>query len=373
MDMPIRDTPEAGAGSSLCPAGARIPEDPARRFGEESFRRVVEWAPTAMVLVDGQGTIVLVNAQTEQVFGYRREELVGQLVEILVPERFVGAHPSLRKGFQDQSSPRPMGSGRDLYARRRDGSEFPVEIGLNPIGSEGDVMILASIVDITERRRAQERLEGALREKTVLLNEIHHRVKNNLQVIASLLNLQANHTDDPQVRAILGESQDRVKAMALTHELLYERKDFSRIDLGEYLSRLVQLLSSSYRADSRRIAVRCTLPETIQYLDLERAIPCGLIVNELVTNAFKHAFPGERRGTVSITLAGRDDGQISLTVADDGVGLPPDLDLGATKSLGMQLVPLLVDQSGGTLTVERTGGARFILLLHADPSRRVSP
>ncbi len=339
--------------------------------GEASFRRVVEWAPTAMVMVDREGRIVLINAQAERVFGYPREELLGQLVEKLIPEQFSGHHPAYRTGFLADPHPRPMGSGRDLYARHQDGSEFPVEIGLNPIETEEGIMVLASIVDITERQRAQQKLERALQEKTVLLNEVHHRVKNNLQVVSSLLNLQATHTSDTRLRAILAESQNRVRAMALTHQLLYERKDYSRIDLGEYLERLAQLLLSSYREDSTHISLRRALPAAPLFLDLERAIPCGLVVTELVTNAFKHAFPAGRKGEVRIELQALDD-ELELVVADNGAGLPGDFDLANVTSLGLQLVPLLADQLGGRFTVEGGPGARFSLRFPSVPSMRRS-
>lgn len=329
-------------------------------LGEDSFRRVVEWAPTAMVMVDGKGRIVLVNAQAERVFGYSREELQGELMEKLVPERFVGRHPAYRSQYLADPHPRPMGSGRDLYARRQDGSEFPVEIGLNPIETEDGMMTLASIVDITERLRAQQKLENALQEKTVLLNEVHHRVKNNLQVITSLLNLQATHASDPRLGAILGESQNRVRAMALTHQLLYEHKDYSRIELGEYLNRLAQLLLSSYRGESARIALVREVPEAPLYIDLERAIPCGLVVNELVTNAFKHAFAGMAAGEIRIELH-QEGEELELIVADNGRGLPADFDLGNIKSLGLQLVPLLVDQLGGRFSLGAGPGSRFSL------------
>lgn len=342
----------------LCPAAPLLAAS-GPLLGEDSFRRVVEWAPSAMVMIDRKGIIVLVNAQTEQMFDYSREALIGQSVEILVPERFRHNHVLFRAGFFDDSKPRPMGVGRDLAGCRADGSEFPVEIGLNPINTEAGLMVLASIIDITERRRAQQRLEDALREKTVLLNEVHHRVKNNLQVITSLLNLQADHAADPRLRAILSESCGRVKAMALTHQLLYERKDFSRLDLGDYLHRLVQSIRTVYRAVGGRINLRLALPESSVYLDLERAIPCGLLVNELVTNSFKHAFPGERRGEVVIELNEDGDGQILFSVADDGIGLPAEKDLTQSSSLGLQLVPLFVDQLHGVLIIERGNGTRF--------------
>jgi len=219
--------------------------------------------------------------------------------------------------------------------------------------------VLASIIDITERQRAQQRLEDALLEKTVLLNEVHHRVKNNLQVVTSLLNLQADYAADPRLRAILAESCGRVKAMALTHQLLYERKDFSRLDLGDYLNRLVQSIRSSYRGTGDRIGLRLDVPESHVQLDLERAVPCGLLINELVTNAFKHAFAGERHGEILIQVNEDSDGLICLCVSDNGVGLPPDSALAQGSSLGLQLVQLFVEQLHGTLSIGREAGTQF--------------
>ncbi len=344
-------TASAGDSSPAASGGLRL--------GEDSFRRVVEWSPSAMVMIDQSGSIVLVNIKTEQLFGYRRKELIGQSVEILVPERYREQHRHFRKGYFNSPQPRPMGAGRDLTGRRADNSEFPIEIGLNPIDTEEGGMVLASIVDITERRRAQQHLEDALREKTVLLNEVHHRVKNNLQIISSLLNLQAEHASDPRLRAILGESCGRVKAMSLTHQLLYERRDFARLDLADYLQRLAQAIRVSYRPAHGRVALRLELPADGVSLDLERSIPCGLLVNELLTNAFKHAFPEEREGEIVIELYEDGDGMICFSIADDGVGLPSDVDLAKGSSLGWQLVPLFVDQLHGVLEIERRNGARF--------------
>lgn len=345
--------------SASCPVVPPLPQGP--QLGEDSFRRVVEWAPSAMVMINRNGIMVLVNAQAELMFGHGRESLIGQSIEILVPERFRGHHSQYRAGFFGDPQPRPMGIGRDLAGCRADGSEFPIEIGLNPIDTESGVMVLASIIDISERRRAQQRLEDALREKTVLLNEVHHRVKNNLQVITSLLNLQADFAADPRLRAILAESCGRVKAMALTHQLLYERKDFSRLDLGDYLDRLIQSIRSSYRATGDRITLRMVRPDAHVQIDLERTIPCGLLVNELVTNSFKHAFKGERQGEIVIQLEEGFDGMVCVSVADNGVGLPPESELAHGSSLGLQLVQLFVEQLHGTLDVERGSGVRFAM------------
>jgi two-component sensor histidine kinase len=146
----------------------------------------------------------------------------------------------------------------------------------------------SSLIEQLVVQRTAE-LSAALQEKATLLQEVHHRVKNNLQIISSLLNLQAAHTPDPQLVNLLAESQSRVRAMALIHQILYERKDFSRVHLGEYLERLGRLLASSYGVKGKRVALRVEADEV--YIKLDRAVPCGLLVNELVTNAFKHAFP----------------------------------------------------------------------------------
>jgi PAS domain S-box-containing protein len=363
MDNAARaSTPNGAAPAGVPPAALAI----VPQLGDDSFRRVVEWAPSAMVMIDRAGTMVMVNAQAERMFDYPREALIGQSIEILVPERFRGGHCVYRASYFDSPLPRPMGIGRDLAGCRADGSEFPIEIGLNPIATEAGVMVLASIIDITERRRAQQHLEDALREKTVLLNEVHHRVKNNLQVIISLLNLQADYAADPRFKAILSESCERVKAMALTHQLLYERKEFSGLDLGDYLDRLLRSIRSSYRAVGDRVGQRFEAPEMPVLLDLDRSISCGMLVNELVTNAYKHAFVGGRRGEIVVSVALDTEALIVLRVADDGVGLPPGIEAIGGTSLGLQLVRLFVEQLHGTLDVSRNGGTAVIIRFPKD-------
>ena len=350
---------QAAAHAATCPVMPALPVD--TQLGADSFRRVVEWAPSAMIMINRNGIIVLVNAQAEQMFDYRREALIGQPVELLVPGRFRPGHEGFRNGFFNDPRPRPMGVGRDLAGCRADGSEFPIEIGLNPIETDAGSMVLASIIDITERQRTQQRLENAVQEKTVLLNEVHHRVKNNLQVITSLFNLQADYSGDPRLQAILSEICGRVKAMALTHQLLYERKDFSRLDLGDYLDRLARAIRATYRSTGERIALTLSAPESRIYLDLDRTVPCGLLINELVTNSFKHAFPGERQGEITISLREDDEDRICFSIADNGVGLPPGIDLTESSSLGLKLVQLFVEQLHASLLIERDAGTKFTL------------
>ncbi|MEZ5626500.1 MAG: PAS domain S-box protein [Rhodocyclaceae bacterium] len=332
---------------------------------EQRFRQVVESAPDGLAMVDTHGHMVLVNTGMESIFGYTRGEMLGNTIEMLMPKRHRSAHGALFQGYLEEPTARDMAGRRELYARRKDGSEFPVEIGLNPIPTETGTMVLATIQDVTRRKADRQMIERALEEKTVLLHEIHHRVKNNLQVISSLLNLQARNAD-PSVRQALSESQGRVKAMALIHQLLYERNDFSQVDLGAYLQRLCVLLQESYRDGPARFTLQVNAADEV-HLNLQRAVPCGLLVNELVTNAIKHAFPDGRSGHIDVTLVPIDDNQCAITVADDGIGLPDDVAPGTSRSLGMQLIPLLSDQAGGQWQVFREHGTRFELRVSTTP------
>jgi len=329
-----------------------------RKHMEERFRRVVEFAPNAMVMVNGQGRIEMVNAQAEAMFGYGRSELLGQPMELLVPERFRAQHPGLRSAFFADPRSRPMGEGRDLFGLRKDGSEFPVEIGLNPIDTEDGPMVLSAIVDISERKEREQLIGRALREKDILLGEIHHRVKNNLHVVHSLLDLQSTRITDPTVQAMLLDSQNRIRSMALIHQTLYQSKDFSGVDFGTVLETLIPNLVASYGAEPSRIAL--TIEAADVKLPIGVAVPCGLMVNELVSNALKHAFPDMRRGRITVRVErSADTERVTLSVTDDGVGIADGLDLENAETLGVRLVALLTEQVHGKLAVRRRDPTRF--------------
>lgn len=330
-----------------------------RKRLEERFRRVVESAPNAMIMIRDDGRIEMVNTQAEIVFGYQRDELLGQPVEMLVPEASRTHHPALRSTFFSEPLSRPMGAGRDLYALRKDGSRFPVEIGLNPIETEEGVMVLSSIVDISDRKQKEQRIEAALKEKDVLLREVHHRVKNNLQIVQSLLALQSSKISDPDALRLLVESQNRIRSMGLIHQTLYQSDDLALVDFPRFLDQLVPSLIASYSTDPGKIDVRITAAKVS--LPVSAAIPCGLIVNELVSNALKHAFPSGRAGLIRITLTKDEDEMIGLSVSDDGIGLPSAIDLNNSTTLGLQLVILLADQLGAEVITQRSNPTSFAL------------
>ncbi len=222
-----------------------------------------------------------------------------------------------------------------------------------------ELKMLSLEKEVAERKRTEEALMASLQEKEVLLQEVHHRVKNNMQVISSLFNLQVNHTADGECRRILIEGQTRIRSMSLVHEQLYRSRDLSRIDLAGYIKGLAAHLFSVYLHDSTRVRMEANFEELL--LDINSAIPCGLILNELISNAIKHAFPGDRTGLVRIGLRRTPEGAVELRVADDGVGLPEGLDIQKAETLGLQIVHLLIEQLEGVLEVDRTRGTAVTL------------
>jgi two-component sensor histidine kinase len=228
---------------------------------------------------------------------------------------------------------------------------------------------LGAFVDITERKRMEEQLKASLRDKEMLLKEVHHRVKNNLQVVSSLLTLQRDTLQDPMLRECFHESERRIRAMSLIHETLYQTTDVARLNVAQYLQTLSAQLLQSYGVDPHRIAFTTQLEAVV--LSPDTAIPLGLILNELLSNALKHAFPHGRSGTIAIELNTTSDGHATLHVRDTGVGFPEGLDFRETDSLGLQLVCALTEQLEGTIKLERDGGTVFALTFPL-PHGRVS-
>nr|WP_294518573.1 PAS domain S-box protein [uncultured Rhodopila sp.] len=331
----------------------------AQRRLEERARRIIEFSPYAMLMVNASGTIEMVNIQAEQVFGYPRETLIGRPMETLLPERYHDRHPGMRTAFLASPQSRPMGAGRDLHAVRRDGSEFPVEVALNPIDTEDGTMVLAAIADISDRKQKEERIKAALKEKEIMLGEIHHRVKNNLQIVYSLLDLQSSGIEDAVALGLLRESQNRVKSMALIHQMLYEANDFVQVDFAGFLDNLVPTLISAYGIDPGRITLFINAAHV--RLPINAAVPCGLVVNELIANALKHAFPGNRPGAIRVDIFSEPDDRVVLSVSDDGAGMPDGLDIAESSTLGLQLVTLLAEQLKADLTINRANPTRIEL------------
>lgn len=225
---------------------------------------------------------------------------------------------------------------------------------------DGRWLVAEFNIDVTERKRAEDRMRTSMKEKEILLKEIHHRVKNNLQMIVSLLNLQAGKNGDPKVLDTIDVIRRRVYSMAVLHEKLYGSPDLSGIRFDDYIRSLVNDLPSG---SPEGAPVRMSLRLEPVVLNFGQAVPCGLILNEAVTNAVKHAFAGRPEGRIEITLKKARDGSVRLSVADDGVGLPPGFDPAASNSLGFKIIVILLEQLGGTVKMDSRNGTRLTIRL----------
>lgn len=493
---------------------------------EAMFQGLFRFAPDAILVTDVDGKIRQANLQSENLLGCTQAEILGQAVENFIPVRFQDDHRRHRAVYSTEPHLRPMGLGRELYARRHDGTEIPVDVMLAPLDTPDGALVLANLRDITHRKaneqiirtraaqgavlaefsqqaldssdleaflneavatiartlnadlcrflaipapgniviaragfgwkaehlgkatpitddvefcllaghpvivsdlrsekrfraspdlvehgavsgietvvkgnlaihgvlgihtrqprqftsddvvflqtfasllaaiidrtQVEQQVRASLAEKEVLLKEVHHRVKNNLQIISSLLDLQSEHTSDPATVEMFRESQNRVRSMAIVHERLYRSGDLARVDFGAYVESLTDHLLQTYRIDQKRIRLEMQVDPSVR-LPIDAAVPCALLLNELVSNCLKHAFTGRERGTVKIELRRVEDERIELTVQDDGVGLPENLDIAKADTFGLQLVWMLSSQLKSELVIERQGGTTYRL------------
>lgn len=325
---------------------------------------LLDLAGDAIVSIDAAQCIILFNQAAEGMFGYSATEVSGRQINILLPEMTAGAYQQhIVKPAKSSITVRRMGERTVIRARRKDGTEFPAEASISRVQLEGQTMLAVILRDATERTSNNERITASLREKESLLKEIHHRVKNNLQVVSSLLGLQSRQVADVEIRQMFQESQDRIHSVALLHESLYQSHGLSEIDFPEYIRQLAAYLFDAYGVGGERIHLRAGLDDLSLHLD--EALPCGLIINELVSNSLKYAFPDGREGEIQIELRGLSDGTTRLVVADNGIGLKADVDWVNTRSLGLRLVRMLAEQLEAKIEVNSRDGLKVQLAFAA--------
>lgn len=304
---------------------------------------------------DKNGKYVIVNKAFEQMFALAREKILGKNdAEILPADLALQCIASDAAALREL---RPTTIEETLVTSN--GKKVVFETIKAPVfGPDSSLVGLVGISrDITQRKKTEEELRNLVQEKEILLREIHHRVKNNMQVISSLLSLQAQKLTDNQAVQALKECQERIRSMALVHDKLYQQQAFHRIEFSSYLRTLATHLFHAYQIDSRLIRLRVEAEEI--HLNLNTAIPCGLIVNELITNALKHAFAPGQGGEIVVGLSRTEGGQLLLTVKDNGRGLPADFNINQSPSLGLEIVNILVNQLGGSLKVATAAGTEF--------------
>lgn len=324
------------------------------RVSEERFRALADNSPDIILRFDREFRILYASPALEKATGIAGTASVGKTITEMNIVKDM-------EGMMEQSIDRVFETGRpDRIEFKHPGGMWLDCILAPEYDNEGRVSaVIASNRDITKRKLSEIAVSRSLAEKEVLLKEVHHRVKNNFQIIVSLLALQAEQLQSEEAISNLEDARSRITAMALIHEKLYKTDDLSRIDFGDYLKVMSDEVYQSHCNAPERITLS-TRVET-SFLPVNKAIPCGLAVNELLINAFKHAFPGDRTGVIDLTLENEGDG-IRIEVSDDGVGLPVDLDPTMVKSLGMTIVHMLINmQLKGNITFHSESGTRAVI------------
>lgn len=294
---------------------------------------------------------------------------IGGIIAVILVRQIIALQDNLQlyRDAQQEIARRKQMEAELLLAQER--LEERVKERTLQLAESNQQLVLANSalhVEIDQRKQMEEQVRASLHEKEILLKEIHHRVKNNLQIISSLLNLQSENIQDQDTRQLFRDSQNRVRSMALIHEKIYQSQDLAHINFADYIHSLGNYLLRSLRPQSSQVSLRIDVQPV--FLGLDEAIPCGLIVNELVSNSFKHAYPNGSQGEVYICFSGTEKGAKTMRIGDHGIGLPVELDFTNTTSLGLQLVNSLVDQIGGTIALNREEGTEFRIVFGDDLS-----
>ncbi|HWX55771.1 MAG TPA: histidine kinase dimerization/phosphoacceptor domain -containing protein [Verrucomicrobiae bacterium] len=317
----------------------------------------------AIYLVDAAGTIISWNSGAKRIFGHSEDEALGTSMRSLFCQES-GQDNAFERLLQTAQS--RGHAEEELWLVRNHGAPFCTTVSVTPVydvepGLQGFAVITQ---DITERKQARnqllisaEELRASLREKEILLQEVHHRVKNNLQVISSLISLQLRPIKDPVSREALQTCQARVQSISLIHAMLYQSRDYANVPFSLYARELADNIFNAVGTDPGRISLDLAIDEVM--LPVDKAIPCGLILNELITNALKHGFPNDRRGIVRVELRRAGQDQLRLSVEDNGVGMAPGLETGQSGSLGMHLISALAEQLGAEFEMSGDHGTSF--------------
>ncbi|NOQ33533.1 MAG: PAS domain S-box protein [Methanosarcinales archaeon] len=339
----------------------------ALRKSEEKLRNIVEQSVDGIVLVDEEGTLIEWNRGQERITGLSRAEVLGRPLGDVMFQVAANEHddPALCDRIKagvlkilETGQAEWLDRLEERVVRRPDGVCRVLQVAVFPIKTGKGFMTGAISRDITKHKQAEEQIKRSLRERDMLMREMYHRAKNNLLVVSSLLSMQARTTQSKEAIDVLSKSQRRMNTMALIHTQLYESGDLSELNMKEFVGTLSEELFRSYQVSDTKIAR--IVDVTDRKFPASVGIHVGLIINELLSNALRHAFGEGGEGKIEVSLTASEDGRVNLEVSDDGVGLPPGFDINESKTLGLRLVKILAeDQLQGTLEVTSDGGATF--------------
>ena len=331
----------------------------ALRESERKYRDLVELLPLSVFETDEKGNYAFANPAAFETFGYTTEDIESgiNIMQVVIPEDQVRFMENFGRVIDGEKL-----GGIEYMVKKKDGSIHPIIVHADPIIHNNKFKGLRGvIVDISELKETENKLKASVKEKEMLIKEIHHRVKNNMQIISSLLSLQKQYVNDNEFSELLQESQNRVKSMSIIHEKLYQSNDLIHINVSEYIKGLVLDLFNSYNIKKERI--KLTIDVEAVSMGIETAVPCGLIISELISNSLKYAFPEEVQGEVYVGLKTlNDNGKYELKISDNGIGLQEYLNFHKANTLGLQLVNILTKQLNGLISINRKFGTEFNII-----------
>lgn len=315
---------------------------------ESKYKSLFEMSDDAILVIENN-TFVDCNQAVVNMLGYKtKEELLNTHPSELSPEKQPDGRFSYEKAQEMMALALKNGSHHFEWVHTRaNGENFPVEVWLSKVKFDNKILINTIWRDLTEKKKTEQTIKKNIEEKEILLKEIHHRVKNNLQIITSLLNLQANAVEDKKTKTILFQSKTRIESMCKVHEMLYSSKNLSSINYSDYLQDLLSKLIVNAKGESNQILLHLEVSNL--FLNINTAIPLGLLINELVTNSLKYAFPEGTKGKITISIKPINDLQYELIYGDDGIGYAPEISFKDAHSLGFQLIESLTEQLNGVI------------------------
>lgn len=329
---------------------------------EMRMKAIFQDALDVIAIIDFEnGNILDINNAVESILGYKKEMLIGNpFFTLFSPE----TDKSRKQLFEDLKTRDAVFESQEFM--RKDGSICLMDLSIIKIPWGENEAVLANLRDVTERNIAEKRTQKDLKEKEVMLMEIHHRVKNNLQIISSMLKMQSAYIKDEEALEYFKDSQNRVKTMSLIHESLYQSEDLSKINLNRYIKKLINQLIISFRNENKNIKLIMNIDEI--FFNINKTIPLGLLINEIVSNSFKYAFPHRKDGEIKISL--KKKGAIhTLVIADNGLSMPEDLDIENTNTFGLHLLNALISQLNGKLTLNRKNGTSYKIKFDLEPEQ----
>jgi PAS domain S-box-containing protein len=324
---------------------------------ERKYRKLFDLANDAIFVADAEtGDLTFANKKAQELIGLPFEEIIGLHQSQLHPKEDAEKY---RKIFE-QHIQNGTAISEDVFLLNKDKKKIPVEISASITEIGGKKVIQGIFRDITDRKLIEKQLKTSLKEKEILFRELHHRTKNNMQVISSLLNIQSAFINNEQVSKIFRETQSRIRSISLVHEKLYQSEDLSNINLSDYIKDLANTLLSGYRIDSEQISLEFDADDVL--ISIDTAISCGLITNEIITNSLKYAFGDNGTGSIKVVISAMGDSNIELRIGDNGIGLPDGFNFDNTKTLGLKLVKKLAEnQLRGTIDIIAGMGSQFVI------------